>query len=351
MANINFVVKNDIELKGNLIFEGTTQNSFETTLAITDPTSDRTITFPNSTGTVALTSDLSSYLTASTASTTYALKNSDSQSNTKLGSNSLNNISSGSNNTNLGHNSGISLTQGQGNVGVGYGSIQDATTGDANVGVGYGSVGGNGSSNIGVGYKALSGISGGSQNLGLGYYAGTYLGTGSYNVVIGGNTGSSVEDTDNNIIISDGQGNIRIQADSGGRVTMPSQPAFNVTYTDGSVTFGAGVIVFNSARTNVGSHYSTSTGRFTAPVAGHYHFDVHFFKYTSYTNPSNTYWGFRVNGGATVTTNHGAQGSDGGQSLSTTIYLNANDYIDVYAQNTIQSWGGQFLQFSGFLIG
>jgi hypothetical protein len=32
---------------------------FETTLAITDPTADRTITFPDATGTVALTSDIS----------------------------------------------------------------------------------------------------------------------------------------------------------------------------------------------------------------------------------------------------------------------------------------------------
>ena len=58
MANINFIVKNDIELKGNLIFEGATKNAYETTLAITDPTADRTITFPNATGTVALTSDI-----------------------------------------------------------------------------------------------------------------------------------------------------------------------------------------------------------------------------------------------------------------------------------------------------
>lgn len=58
MANINFIVKNDIELKGNLIFEGATADAYETTLAITDPTADRTITFPNSTGTVALTSDI-----------------------------------------------------------------------------------------------------------------------------------------------------------------------------------------------------------------------------------------------------------------------------------------------------
>ena len=72
MANINFIVKNDIELKGNLIFEGATANAFETTLAITDPTADRTITFPDGSGTVALTSNLSAYLTTSTASSTYA---------------------------------------------------------------------------------------------------------------------------------------------------------------------------------------------------------------------------------------------------------------------------------------
>ena len=35
-----------------LSFEGLTPNGFETTLAVTDPTADRTITFPNVTGTV-----------------------------------------------------------------------------------------------------------------------------------------------------------------------------------------------------------------------------------------------------------------------------------------------------------
>jgi hypothetical protein len=39
---------------GSLVYEGATDNSFETTLAVTDPTADRTITFPNATGTVAL---------------------------------------------------------------------------------------------------------------------------------------------------------------------------------------------------------------------------------------------------------------------------------------------------------
>jgi hypothetical protein len=45
-----------------LIFEGSTDDGFETTLTVADPTTaDRTITLPNATGTVALTSDLSGY--------------------------------------------------------------------------------------------------------------------------------------------------------------------------------------------------------------------------------------------------------------------------------------------------
>ena len=43
-----------------LKFEGATNDSFETILTVTDPTADRTITLPNSTGTVALTSDVPS---------------------------------------------------------------------------------------------------------------------------------------------------------------------------------------------------------------------------------------------------------------------------------------------------
>jgi hypothetical protein len=39
-------------------FEGSTANDFETTLAVTDPTADRTITLPDASGTVALTSDI-----------------------------------------------------------------------------------------------------------------------------------------------------------------------------------------------------------------------------------------------------------------------------------------------------
>ena len=44
----------EIGTAGSLVFEGATPNDFETTLAVTDPTADRTITLPNATGTVPL---------------------------------------------------------------------------------------------------------------------------------------------------------------------------------------------------------------------------------------------------------------------------------------------------------
>jgi hypothetical protein len=43
----------------SIVFEGATANDFETTLLVTDPTADRTITFPDATGTVITTGNLS----------------------------------------------------------------------------------------------------------------------------------------------------------------------------------------------------------------------------------------------------------------------------------------------------
>jgi hypothetical protein len=47
----------EIGTAGSLTFEGSTANAFETTLAVVDPTADRTITLPNATGTVVTTGD------------------------------------------------------------------------------------------------------------------------------------------------------------------------------------------------------------------------------------------------------------------------------------------------------
>ena len=53
----------------SIVFEGATANDYETTLAVTDPTADRTITLPNASGTVALTSDIPSSTTGLTEGT------------------------------------------------------------------------------------------------------------------------------------------------------------------------------------------------------------------------------------------------------------------------------------------
>ena len=47
-----------IDTTGSLVFEGSSPDAFETTLAVANPTADHTVTLPNSTGTVALTSQL-----------------------------------------------------------------------------------------------------------------------------------------------------------------------------------------------------------------------------------------------------------------------------------------------------
>ncbi|MEL0015256.1 MAG: hypothetical protein VW715_08575 [Rhodospirillales bacterium] len=47
----------NITTSGTIIFEGSTDDAFETTLTVTNPTADRTITIPNVTGTVVTTGD------------------------------------------------------------------------------------------------------------------------------------------------------------------------------------------------------------------------------------------------------------------------------------------------------
>jgi hypothetical protein len=55
----NPTISNPTFIEGGLTFEGATANDFETLLAVTDPTADRTITLPDVTGTVITTGNLS----------------------------------------------------------------------------------------------------------------------------------------------------------------------------------------------------------------------------------------------------------------------------------------------------
>ena len=62
VTDISGVTTNDITLNGSrLVFEGQIENAFETFLTAAEPTSDRTITLPNQSGTVAMDGDALAY--------------------------------------------------------------------------------------------------------------------------------------------------------------------------------------------------------------------------------------------------------------------------------------------------
>ena len=58
VTNAGAVTSNDITLNvANIIFEGYQENAYETTLTVQEPTGDRTITFPDADGDVAMLGD------------------------------------------------------------------------------------------------------------------------------------------------------------------------------------------------------------------------------------------------------------------------------------------------------
>ena len=69
----------------------------------------------------------------------------------------------------------------------------------------------------------------------------------------------------------------RMSISSQGYLKYNSQPRFSAYSNSGDATYGAfsgGPVKLTSTFYNVGSHYSTSTGAFTAPVTGHYRFSM-----------------------------------------------------------------------------
>jgi hypothetical protein len=116
---------------------------------------------------------------------------------------------------------------------------------------------------------------GGELYLAIDNSTGTGFGNGGYSRLIYSNGSYPLDFYTNDLI--------RMRITSGGLVTMPYQPSFYATSTAGETAYTANqVIVFNTTRHNTGSHYNTSTGRFTAPVAGKYLFTFNCYAYGGY---------------------------------------------------------------------
>lgn len=157
-------------------------------------------------------------------------------------------------------------------------------------------------------------------------------------------------------------GTTGLNIDASGRVTMPLQPAFCVGIS-GTVS-STGVIVFNVTSGsggaaiffNRGSHYNSSNGRFTAPVAGAYQFN-----FVANLAGGSTAWcevNTLVNGTISQQVRRETTGQDNtAVNYHSTVYLNATDYFQISvagfsAGATFQANDSRiFNSFSGFLIG
>jgi len=150
----------------------------------------------------------------------------------------------------------------------------------------------------------------------------------------------------------------RMRIDSSGRVTMPYQPMFSAGRNAGHVAKN-NVYIFNSASVNVGSHYNTTNGRFTAPVAGNYLFSTRLMTETNGGTAGHISYDIRKNGSifAQVYTYRDTAGSHRAIAATQIVYLAVNDYVDVYVNNSYTTsglWYGNdtlYSNFSGYLLG
>ena len=153
---------------------------------------------------------------------------------------------------------------------------------------------------------------------------------------------------------------LAMNINSGGQVLKPKHPAFHA-YGPSSATSGADVI-YQNTYVNNGSHYSTSNGRFTAPVAG-----IYLFFWSAIGNATNDVYRFflRVNGSSTIsgssndihlrqdTLGTGSEYATNGSRVQM-LSLSASDYVQIYF--AADSSTGHYVQsdysnFGGFLIG
>ena len=158
----------------------------------------------------------------------------------------------------------------------------------------------------------------------------------------------------------------RMKINSGGQITAPYQPSF-LAYHSASYTGSGGSVkaTFASTRHNVGSHYNTSTSKFTAPVAGNYLFVCDLAMQSSVSalsymgigvrknNTGDIYfggWGHKADGQTNTTSAQYAK-----TSSQIIMYLAQGDYVEPYIElsgshTVFAGSDGAYTRFCGQLL-
>jgi len=133
-----------------------------------------------------------------------------------------------------------------------------------------------------------------------------------------------------------------------GYVLKPQHPYFKANMSSGARITGTGDVVFGSAVHNNGSHYNTSNGRFTAPIAGLYWFSC---KINAYDRID---FRIRVNGSEVERGQYNTDSDNVGwwsNQLTTITYMTAGQYAQVNVSNLDQNTDPDlWCTFMGYLV-
>jgi hypothetical protein len=141
----------------------------------------------------------------------------------------------------------------------------------------------------------------------------------------------------------------RMRIDSSGRVTKPFQPCFHVRVNNDAY-ISTSPIPFSNAPINVGSHFNTSTYKFTAPIAGKYYFIL--MLYVRLTGSQDITAYVRVNSTNRQYLNYIDSSSYDTITMPSIFDLSAGDTVDYTFQGTGTYYGGNTeTNLFGYLLG
>lgn len=165
--------------------------------------------------------------------------------------------------------------------------------------------------------------------------------------IFNGNSGVTI--TANGNVTLSSNGSVRMTVDTTGKVIKPNQPCFSV-YRDAGNLSGAQVLIYNGSWANVGNHYNTATGIFTAPVAGYYYFT--WYSLNNQTSAA-TEVVLQINGGIYADARQWASSNNNVSLTGSYIAsLAANDQVRCYIQTgSIYGVGAAYCRFAGYLLG